>query len=500
MIRLISEPDYTGSIVRSALVRSFTAAQLNSDIYSVAVAISPRNDALAQLRRLTEQGGKAVVFGRPSPAVAEWLGIEVSDLPADAASWDEAGVEQASSTGWIDYADDAVWCGERPYGRRWLSRFDFTNEWNNLGYGRITTDGGPWSLSCQAVAGTARAVGTLLVCGQPAGAFAAVTDFKDGAVLWINRNVGLVDGLDWVLVERFISDYRAGELACLPRLEDVPPGFDATVTMRLDCDQDISSARALHQLYGRRRMPFSLAVLTGLPMDADDLSLLDDVAANGGSLVSHSVTHAANWGGSREAALEEARQSRRWLEERGGQPMVHAVSPFHQNPPYAVAALQEAGYEAFVAGIICNDPEALTARTGLYPLTENGPVLVSQQTMLHGDCYHANDARLTVYKEAFLAHQRARAVFGWLDHPLSSSYQYGWLSHDEQLAAHADWLDFLEPFNLWRVNLSTCLRYAVARSRVNIGMDETGRLWRELPAADGLPPFAATLRGDMHAL
>ena len=28
-----------------------------------------------------------------------------------------------------------------------FERFDFTDEWNNLGYGRITTDGSPFSIS-----------------------------------------------------------------------------------------------------------------------------------------------------------------------------------------------------------------------------------------------------------------------------------------------------------------------------------------------------------------
>lgn len=502
MISLYSASAPTTAILNGALTRSFSSGQIRTADSTVAVAVDPMDELLPNLRKLAGQGGKVIVLGRPAPAVAAWLGLDVADLPPEAAEWGVADIDRPSSAAWVAYGADPVWSGEPPYERRWLCRFDFTTEWNNMGYGRITTDGGPWSLSCLATAGGAgtRIIGSLCVDGNAVGAFATITDYGSGAALWINRAVGPVDGLDWTLVERFISDYRAEDLVCLPRLEDVPPGYDATVTMRLDCDQDISSARALHELYRQRAMPFSFAVLTGLPMDADDLGLLDEVVRGGGSAVSHSVTHIANWGGSPEAARNEAAQSRRWLEERFGAPMVHAVSPFHQNPPYAVEALAETGYEAFVAGIICNDPEALTARTGIYPAGDGAPVLVSQQTMLHGDCYHAGGAGLSVYQQAFLSHLRARAVFGWLDHPLSSSYQYGWLSLDEQLTAHRDWLDFLEPFSLWRVNLSTCLHYAATRSRVKVALDADGRLRADLPGADGLPPFAATLRGEMHVL
>lgn len=464
--------------------------------------VAPTDDELSRIQTVAAQGGKVVVFGRPGPAIATWLGLDVADLPDEAATWGHADADQPQSSAYIHYADHALWQGEPPYRRRWLCRYDFTAEWNNLGYGRITTDGGQWSLACIArCAGEhSQTIGAVRTAEGECSAFAVLKDAPGHAALWINRAVGLVDGLDWVLVEHFISDHRPDELACLPRLEDVPLGYDATVTMRLDCDQDISSARALFDLYRRRGMPFSLAVLTGLQMDADDVALLREVAAGGGSLLSHSVTHAANWGGSPEAARTEAERSRAWVESFLGHPMRHAVSPFHQNPPFAVASLADAGYDAFVAGIICNDPEALTARTGTYALMQKAPVLVSQQCMLHGDCYHMNGAGLSVYKEAFHAHRRARAVFGWLDHPLSSSYQYGWVDLAEQKKAHTDWLNFLEPYNVWRASLSACLNFAVARSRVRLGVDDTGRIVTDAPSFEGMPPFAVGYKGTLHGL
>jgi len=498
----MSQTGFVEQLVIGAFRRSFTAGQADWLITQGLFRHSTRNEELAELQRSAKQHGKLVLFGRPAPDVADWLGLEVSDLPEEAHHWCHADAETQTSAGWIAYRDHPLWQGEPPYRQRWLCRYDFTNEWNNLGYGRITADGGPWSLCCRAQprGEQTHVLGSIRTADGDQSAFAVLKDAADHAVLWINRPVGTLDGLDWLLVERFLSDYRPEELICLPRLEDVPFGFDATVTMRLDCDQDISSARQLHALYRRFGMPFSLAVLTGLDMDADDLALLDEVSAAGGSLVSHSVTHTANWGGSPEAAKREAAESRHWLEQRLGRGMRHAVSPFHQNPPYAVQALADSGYDAFVAGIICNDPEALTARSGPYPLGEAPPVLVSQQCMLHGDCYHQGGARLSVYQEAFQAHLRARAVFGWLDHPLSSSYQYGWTDLEEQRQAHEDWLSFLQPFYLWRANLSQCLDFATARARIQLGLDANGRPQAQGPRPDGLPPFAIGYKGKIHAV
>ncbi|HLN23256.1 MAG TPA: hypothetical protein VK558_04650, partial [Patescibacteria group bacterium] len=243
------------AMVAAALQRSFSAAQLTMQgVGQVVVAVDPDDDSLPVLRRITENGGKAVLFGRPGPAVAAWAGLSVSALGPEESAWDRLHLDPAAawdaSSVRLLYPPDPLWRGAPPYAERPLWRFDFTDEWNNLGYGRIRTDGGPFALACLAEA-TADARVIAAIAESP-WCYASLRDAADHSVLWVGRAVGPLDSQEWRLVERFIADWRAEDLACLPCLEDVPFGYDATVTMRLDCDQDISSARPLFDLYRER--------------------------------------------------------------------------------------------------------------------------------------------------------------------------------------------------------------------------------------------------------
>ena len=121
-------------------------------------------------------------------------------------------------------------------------------------------------------------------------------------MLWFARPTGPIDGLDWTVIESFVSAYRAGELPCRPYLREIPHGYGAAVTMRLDCDEDIASARPLLDLYRARARPLSLAIKTDQPENPAHFALIEDLRAANGSILSHSASHAANWGGSAENA------------------------------------------------------------------------------------------------------------------------------------------------------------------------------------------------------
>lgn len=485
-------PSDAAAVVRAALERSFTRAQLSrSGDGVVVVAVDPGDDVLPLLRRAAGRGGKAVVFGRPGPAVADWLGLSVSELGPDQRQWDAA-VPWGESPIRLRYAPHPLW--RPPVAERPLWRFDFTDEWNNLGYGRIRADGGPFSLAVLARAGGGTQV-LADIAGTP-WCYAALGDRPDHSVLWIGRSVGPVDGPDWRLVERFIADWRPDDLACLPCLEDVPFGFDAVVTMRLDCDQDVSSARPLADLYRDHGIPFSLAVLTGLEMDAEDLALLDEVGRDG-AVLSHSVSHPVDWGGSRAAARREAAEARLWLERRLGIEVPYAVSPFHQNSRKAVAGLAEAGLTGFIGGIVHNDPEFLMARSGVVPF-ESGLVSQSHQCMLHGDCIHHAGRGLEVYRRALESALAGRGLLGYLDHPQSATYQYGWTDIEEQVTTHQEWLDILARHHLWRPDPRRALDFTLRRSRSALRTDG-GRVVLDAPPAGDGPPLAVSWRGGLHA-
>ncbi len=512
MIELLgSESDPALAIVRAALRRAVTAGQIDTTgtgASRIVVLVNPTDRHTARLASLLRESGKAIVFGRPSPAIAALCGLKIrGDVPAEwlaASECDPALPHEATRS------DAAVaWSTHPlfesvPFKVRPFLRFDFANEWNNLGFGRIRADGGAWSIAADVEPGGAEVLAVAEADGLSTIPFVALRDTDSGAVLWWNRAVGPVDSGEWAVVEDFIANWRHADMPTVPVVSEIPFGYDAAVTMRLDCDEDIASARPLFDLYRSRGLPFSLAVRTA----QDDgggrgAALLRDVFASGGSVLSHSVTHAPNWGGSEDACYLEARGSIDWLEERvPGLRVRYAVSPFHQNPPYVSRGLNRAGLDGFVGGIIANDPEALVARGGVLPDDDTGTVTHSQQCMLHGDCILPGSDGLAIIKQAFWVATASRAIFGFLDHPFSARYQYGWTSEEERVARHAEFLNHISEQMtgksvLW-LNEDQCLDWIGSKSRLLL------RPARDGFTAEGLRPaahrFAVRWRGDVLPL
>lgn len=513
-INLIFSPPDTAlaAIVRAALVRSFSDLSvqvLGGDPVEAAggcyLFLNPQDDRCPLVQKLLTEKVKIAVFGRMGVALGKLLGISVEDysdraglsevLAAPAAGWDQ-------SSAAIHYGSAALLPDWLKAKARPLLRYDFTDEWNNLGFGAIAATG-IWSIAQAATLSFAQPLAELRgKAAQTLTAYAALTTFETAEVLWINREVGPVDSWEWSLIETFFSHYRAADLPCVPHLKEVPAGYQGGVTMRLDCDQAIATARPLFELYAEAGLPFSLAVVTGLPPQVDDRALLRDVIAAGGAVVSHSVSHPPNWGPDYAAALAEAQSSKQWLETHlpEAQPVHYAVSPFHQNPPYAVQALAAAGYAGFVGGIIHNDPEYLLGRAGQVPFCPTPLISHSQQCMLHGDCYHRYGNSVAPYCQSFSQHLEAGSLFGYLDHPFSATYQYGWHSEAERLAAHAELIGFIQARDrIWYPNLAQCLDFVRKRSQIQVGVDAAGQLRvgcdrPSLPAH--LPSVAVGWRGQ----
>ncbi|MFC0239691.1 hypothetical protein [Rhodopseudomonas telluris] len=296
-------------IVSRAMVRSFTRAQVRivrgslSDVGpgGIVLAVSPDDALVDEAAALLERGAKVILFGPLGPAFARLAGIATSaiDPAATAAAHcaPAAPYQVSESTGAIRYASSGLGATS-PLRDRRLCRFDFADEWNNLGYGRTDIGDGPWSLSVTAAPVSATLVAELDAGSAGAGgAVATVRDLPSAAVLWHARPVGPVDGPDWQVIETFVSHYRHDQLPCRPHLRDIPHAVSAAVTMRLDCDEDIASARPLFELYRKMQRPLSLAIKTDQPERPEHLALLRELNHAGGSILSHSVTHAPRWGG-----------------------------------------------------------------------------------------------------------------------------------------------------------------------------------------------------------
>jgi len=417
------------------------------------------------------QTDKCIFFGELSSENAKIVGVKLNPFVDIPMSRITNGVESSYSSAKIIYQQHDVM--KSPYQERYFKRYDFTDEWNNLGYGAIEA-GGPWGIGC-----CAEPIDCTILAYADYGdgftiPFITVKDYPDFSVLWINRLNGLPDGLDGQIIERFVSDYRSEELACIPSIGNVPEGYCAGVTMRLDCDQNIISAKKLFDYYQTVKMPFSVAVCTSVGIDEEAKTLLAKILMTKGAVLSHSVNHITNWGETEEIAYREAYTSKKLIEEAlPGNKVRFGVSPFHTNAPYSVQSLAKAGYYGFIGGIIHNDPEFLVGYGGVVPGCTDDMITHSQQCMVHGDCYHRAGNKIDIYLESFRMHYLANSIWGYLDHPFSDAYQYGWYSEEERIGVHAAILDYVRGYgNIWYCNEGECLDFILKRSSIALAVKD----------------------------
>lgn len=473
--------------------------------HALHVVIHPREEWTDALLALTRRPAKLLVLGRLSHGLATALGVQLpAEWPADWAG--HTLCPPATTGGYAESVARVVYpanapriAGQAPaMAVRPFRRHDFADEWNNLGYGAITADGTPWSIAQNAQLPTAHELAAARLGDQPLCGYAGLWDLPGASVLWFNRAAGPVDSQEWRLVEDFFSCHRADTLPCTPVLAEVPHGFDSAVTMRLDCDEDVESARALWDLHRAEDLPFSLALHARVLADARHHALPREVLAGGGALLSHTATHAPDWGGSYDAAFHEGRQSANVIETHTGYRVRHAVSPFHQTPLYARLGLADAGYTGCIGGIIRNDPDFLTARAGIPPGSGQGFIGHSQQCMLHGDCLLSDGEPLRAFHEAFRLARVGGAFFGYLDHPFSERYAYGWRSEAERVEAHRRFIGHIRETGgrvLW-ANASDALDFLSDRAHTTVHALAQGHCITR-PSATHRWPLAVRYRGQV---
>lgn len=472
MFKFIGDDRVTIEIVEKAFYRSFS--KIKSENAQVYLFISPDDSKVPEIAALLNSRNKIVIFGKIGSEIANLLGLElkgthVFDKSKASLQSDHEGEFHTTSYR-ITYAKHPL--NDRvPYDKRYFARFDFTDEWNNHGYGRVTVDKSIWSVSSVILNRSAQSIAVVDDDQGYVSEFATVRDFEHATVLYINRPVGTVDGLDWGIVENFLCRYRIDELVAVPLIYDLPHGVKGVVSSRLDCDQSIINAKPLVNLYKSYGIDISLAISTGISIDQNDIAYMRSFYQNGGSLLSHTITHHYSWGRDYAHALEETSGSKQWLEEHILRLSVdYAVSPFHSNEPFAVQALVDAGYKGFISGIIHNDPEYLVGVSGEVPLVTSSIVTHSQQCMMHGDCFHRYGNSIHPYVEAFKIHYKAGKMFGYLDHPFGG-YDYGWSSEEERLNAHEAMIEAISKHEgiVWWT-LQQLLDFVVRKSKTILEM------------------------------
>jgi hypothetical protein len=392
---------------------------------------------------------KVIVFGKLPASLGHFLGATVTPVSADmkaAALCEPAKTYQYSeSAGAIVYERTLELSAGNPrMPSRALSRFDFTNEWNNLGFGAITVDDSIWTISQKAIIPEQNVIAKIMSGNDVLSAYCGLWDFSQASLLWFNRAVGPVDSYEWYLVEQFIAEYRFGDIPAWPIISEIPYGYESAITMRLDCDEDIESARALGNAYQEKNIPFSLALHATVLSDANQHQYPKEVLQAGGAILSHTLTHAPNWGGSEDAAKHEGNESARIIHETIGVKPRYAVSPFHHTPGYARKGLADSGYQGCVGGIISNDPDFVMARAGRPPHSQQGFIGHTQQCMLHGDCMLEDGDALAIFKQAYEQAKISKTFFGYLDHPFSPRYQYGWNKEAERIGVHMEFIEYIQ--------------------------------------------------------
>lgn len=475
MINIISSNSTVFNILEKSFIRSHGKILNKDDIYCF---VSPSLKDEETLLSLISKKIKILIFGKISEGLAKLIGLEYNSNPIDLNELDFSHKNKEDRSNlFVKYTDHSL-NKNNSLKNRYFYRFDFTDEWNNLGYGAITRDDSIWSVSQSLSIVDAKAISFVYDEEKEISIFSSIKDFENSSVLYINREVGTIDGLDWCVVEDFFNIYKYDELPSLPLICDVPYGYEAVSSSRLDCDQSVINSKPLVELYKKYNINISLAISTGINILEEDISFLNDFYDNGGGILSHTINHYYYWGENYNVAYIEGHDSKKWIEENiiNLKELKYAVSPFHSNKPYSLQALNDCGYEGFISGIIHNDPEFLISTSGEVPFVNSNMVSHSQQAMLHGDCYYRAKNSIEIYKNSFENHYTSKKIFGYLDHPFGD-YDYGWKNEKERLFVHEEFINYINSFD--GVKWMTCteiLNFVVDKSNIKLTIDNNGKL------------------------
>ena len=489
MIHVISSKNYSEacSLLVAAIRRSVSKSQCKSiqvheikECDNVLVAIAP-DEFMGKkiIEWLHKKPRKLILLGSLPDSLIDFLQFKKTvwpDKPDTRFSSMPAPLHEfAESSSVIQYQKLMEQLNLKSW-QRPLERFDFADEWNNMGYGAVRFDQSIWSLAIPLKSKASSELASVLLDNKYLFSYATIHNEDQYSVLWFNRYVGPIDSFEWRIVENFISHYRFDILPCYPVIKEIPWGYDAAITMRLDCDENVASAQLLFDAYKAMNIPFSLAIHTSSFNHNRDSAILHDVLRNRGSILSHSSTHPANWGGSYENAKKEAFDSKIFIEKLTGTKIRYAVSPFHQTPSYALQALYDEGYDGCIGGIIRNDPDFLMARGGLLSKMNERFVGHSQQVMLHGDCILGGDQPLKIYHQSFDYAYESQTLYGFLDHPFSDRYQYGWENENSRIKTHQDFIQYIKTKAKKPIFLSEedALDFLKLKSNINIKQDKEG--------------------------
>lgn len=351
---------------------------------------------------------------------------------------------------------------ERP-----LWRYDFDLEWNNNFYGNISNENIMLNLShnCFLIEGK----NVAFIKNSRYQNIPLISEFEinGNIIFWINRNLSLVDLPEWKIIEEFISNGYFRKYPCMPYLTEYSSSENGLITMRLDCDEDIESARNIFEIYKNNNLPISLAITTNQIKESHPISSLPkEVNDYGGTVLNHSHSHPVNWGGSKDKIKEEIITSNNLIKKSFGIQTEYAVSPFHHLTWAALEVLNELNFKGVIAGISSSHHEFLITKGG--SINEKLDILVhSQQCMLHGDCL-TKTRKVDSYLNAFSLYSNLGFSIGYLDHPISKRYDYGWINFERQIKTHQQIIEYLTNKNIKFIGQKELFQRFAAKEKIQI--------------------------------
>ena len=350
--------------------------------------------------------------------------------------------------------------------KRYFERYDYKDEWNNYGYGKIDFKNKILSISSTIKLNNQNEISYISDNNNNYyGSYSGLWK-NDFCLLWFNRLSGPFDSFEWRIVENFVSNLVYKNFKCLPLISEIPFGTKGIATARLDCDEDIESSKKLFQFYKKKNITLSLAVVTELLKDKKNRSFLSKLKNLSNILLSHSKTHRPNWGGDYKNAKWEAEDSKNDIYRFFKIVCDFAVAPFHQAPSYAIKALEKNKYKGLVAGIINNDPYILMARAG-GSIFSKKVISLSQQCMLHGDILKT-ERDLKRYYSIIDQYKHSKTIFGYLDHPFSKRYSYGWQNEKSRINFHNKIINYLKKNNFVFLSIIEIFRFIENKAKIKI--------------------------------
>jgi len=475
------------SLISSSFQRSFGKSQINkfknikkkqSGIHIFLESISKNADI--DFQELIKLGGNKIILnGKLNDSIKEILNIKIlmcnfdyeKPIPANS-------LKPSISRAKINFNQNLNYLipflkeiKERP-----LWRYDFDIEWNNNFCGNISNENKILNLSHNCVLIKGKNVAFIKNSKDQNIPLISEFEINGNIIIWINRNLSLVDLPEWKIIEEFISNGYFRKYPCIPYLSEYSASENGLITMRLDCDEDIESARKIFEIYKNNGLPISLAITTNQIKENQFISSLPkEVNDYGGTILNHSHSHPKNWGGSKDKIKEELITSNNLIKKAFGIATEYAVSPFHHLTWEALEVLNDLNFKGVIAGISSSHHEFLIIKGG--SIHKKIDTLVhSQQCMIHGDCL-TQTRKVNTYLDAFSLYSNLGFSTGYLDHPISERYDYGWINLERQVKTHNQIIEYLLNNNIKFISQKELFERFAAKEKIKVITKSTNNFY-----------------------